>query len=100
MGSSMNAKLQYKDRNLAGASYVDLGAFFKFAKPWLRYAIEMDKGDINAPLSDASEEIPSPTGKDVLDLFKPLKASAKYGRPPNSMEREPKPIGDSRSNGS
>lgn len=77
MGSSMNAKLQYKDRNLAGASYVDLGAFFKFAKPWLRYAIEMDKGDINAPLSDASEEIPSPTGKDVLDFIQALESLGK-----------------------
>ncbi|MCC6507783.1 MAG: hypothetical protein IT423_01650 [Pirellulaceae bacterium] len=60
---------------LAQVGFIDIAGIFRAVKPWVHYALTNVNEDLDQPLGPSENDIPVPTGTDVLlmwDCFKKL----------------------------
>lgn len=62
----------------ASVSYLDLGRLIQFAKPWVAYAIETAKGNLEEDLVPSQPAMPAIKGSDVLDLWTALGSAGQF----------------------
>ena len=57
------------DQHYAAVSYVDCGRALRLVKPWIVYAIETLKGDLNEQIIEAYTGLPAVKGSDIVELW-------------------------------
>jgi hypothetical protein len=60
----------YKPADSAAAvSYLDFAGMVASVRPWIRYALQTAVGDLEQPLGAAGDDVPVPTGADILEIW-------------------------------